>query len=66
MAMSRSFGATSLTTWSPMRSATGDVLEPGDHPQRGGLAATGWADEDEELAVVDLEAQVVDRLKTVS
>ena len=36
----------------------GDVLEPGDHPQRGRLAATGRADEDDELAVGDLEVEL--------
>ena len=37
-----------------------DVLEAGEHPQRGGLAAAGRADEDEELAVADLEVELVD------
>ena len=37
-----------------------DPLQPGDHPQRGRLAAAGRADEDEELAVRDLELEVVD------
>ncbi len=45
----------------PQRAA-GDVLEPGDHPQAGRLAAARRADEDHELAVADLEVQVVDRL----
>ena len=31
--------------------AAGDVVEAGDHPQQGRLAATGRADEDDELAV---------------
>ena len=35
--------------------AVSDVLEAGDHPQRGGLAATRRADQDHELAVRDLE-----------
>ena len=61
MAMSRSFGATSLTTRSPIRSvAVGDLLEPGDHAQAGRLAAAGRPDQDQELAVLDLEVQVVD------
>ena len=38
--------------------ALGDVLEPGDHAQGGGLAAAGGADEDHELAVLDLQAHV--------
>ena len=35
------------------------LLQAGEHPQRGRLAATGWADEDEELAVGDLHREVV-------
>ena len=34
--------------------AVGDVLEAGDHPKQGGLAAAGRADENQELAVVDV------------
>ena len=45
--------------------AVGDVLEPGDHPQRGRLAAARRADEDDELAVLDLEAHVLDGLEAV-
>ena len=37
-----------------------DLLEPGDAAQRGRLAAARRSDEDEELAVLDLEIQVVD------
>ena len=33
--------------------ALGDLLEPGDHPQRGRLAAAGRADEHHELPVAD-------------
>ncbi|GMA87618.1 hypothetical protein GCM10025868_28680 [Angustibacter aerolatus] len=36
-----------------------DVLETREHPQGGGLAAAGGADEDEELAVLDLEVEGV-------
>ena len=32
-----------------------DLLQPGEHPQGGGLAASGRADEDHELAVADLQ-----------
>jgi hypothetical protein len=39
--------------------AFGDVLEPRDHPQRGRLAAARRADEHDELAVADLEREVV-------
>ena len=41
--------------------AGGDLLEPGDHPQQGGLAAARRADEHEELAVGDLEVHVANR-----
>ena len=40
--------------------ALGDLLEAGDHPQAGGLAAAGRADQDHELAVLDLEVEVLD------
>src|SRR5690606_22855334 len=38
----------------------GDVLEAGDHPQRGRLAAARGADQDHELAVADLQVHVLD------
>ena len=38
-----------------------DLLEPREHPQGRGLAAPGRADEDHELAVVDLEVDAGDR-----
>ena len=64
--MSRSFGGRSLTTSSPIRIVpVGDVLEPGDHPQRRRLAAARRADEDDELAVRDLEVEVADRARPV-
>ncbi len=37
-----------------------DLFEAGEHAQGRGLAATGRTDEDEELAVTDLEVQLVD------
>ena len=40
--------------------AARDVLEAGQHPQRRALAAARRADEHEELAVGDLEREVVD------
>ena len=40
--------------------AARDLLESGEHPQRGRLAAARRADEDEELAVGDVDAEVVD------
>ena len=40
--------------------AAGDFLQPGDHPQRGGLPAAGRSDEDDEFLIVDLEVGVID------
>jgi hypothetical protein len=40
--------------------AAGDFLEAGDHPQEGRLPAPGGPDEDEELAVFDLQGDIVD------
>ena len=45
--------------------ASGDLLEPGEHPQRRRLAAARWADEDHELAIGDLEIEGVDSLRPV-
>src|SRR5262249_4626182 len=42
--------------------AARDLLEPGDHPQQGRLAAAGGADEDAELAVLDLQIDALDDL----
>ncbi|MNT16253.1 hypothetical protein D3C72_1513440 [compost metagenome] len=39
--------------------AFGDVLEPGDHAQQRGLAAAGGADEHDELAVPDVDIDVM-------
>ena len=60
--MSRSFGGRcgDVAVADADRAAV-DVLEAGEHAQRGGLAAAGGADEDEELAVADLEVELVDR-----
>lgn len=38
-----------------------DVLQAGEHPQRGGLTATGGADEHEKLAVGDVQVEFVHR-----
>ena len=38
-----------------------DVLQPGQHPQRGALARSGRADQHDELAVGDVEVERVDR-----
>jgi hypothetical protein len=40
--------------------ATGGLFEAGDHAQRSGFAATGGANEDEELAIDYVEADGVD------
>ena len=45
--------------------ALGDLLEAGDHAQRRRLAAAGRADEDHELAVLDLEVEVVHGARAV-
>jgi hypothetical protein len=39
--------------------ARGRLLEPGDHAQRGGLAAAAGAEQGEELALCDVEIEVV-------
>ena len=64
--MSRSFGRLVVDDLAAdLQLAVGDVLEPGDHPQRGRLPAARRADEDHELAVGDLEVQVLDGLEAV-
>ena len=45
--------------------ALADLLEAGDHAKRGRLAAARRADEDHELAVVDLEVQTAHRSRSV-
>ena len=40
----------------------GDVLQPCDHPQQSGFAATGRADEDDELPFLDGEVDVAQRV----
>jgi hypothetical protein len=41
--------------------AGADLLEAGDHPKAGRLATAGRADQDHELAVLDLEVEVLHR-----
>ena len=63
MAMSRYFGSTSVTSRSPiaMRPEVTE-FEARHHPERRGLAAARGAEQDEELAVVDLEVETLDHL----
>jgi len=42
--------------------AAGDFLEARDHPQGGGFAAAGGADEDHEFAVADFQVDAMDNL----
>ena len=43
--------------------ARGDVFEAGEHPQQGRLAATGGADEHDELAILDRNRHAVQNFK---
>ena len=63
----RLIGAAARSTSSPLSSIRPSVglLEAPDHPQRGGLAAAARAEEAEELAVADLEVDVVNGEKGV-
>ena len=45
--------------------STADLLEPGEHAQRRRLAAPGGADEHHQLAVADLQVEIVDGLGAV-
>ena len=66
MAMSRSFGGTSLTIVAADEDvAAGDVLEARDHAQRRRLAAARRADEHHELVVGDLEVDAAHRLDLI-
>ena len=40
--------------------AAADILQPRDQPQQRGLAATRRTDEDDELAVADVEVHILD------
>ena len=66
MAMSRSLGSTSLTTRSPMRiSPPVIVSSPAIMRRAVDLAAARRPDEHQELAVGDLQVEVVDGLEAV-
>jgi hypothetical protein len=41
-----------------LQRAAGDLLQPRDHPQKRGLAAARGADEDDQLALFDVEVDV--------
>ncbi|HWJ32189.1 MAG TPA: hypothetical protein VNR59_07600 [Gaiellaceae bacterium] len=45
--------------------AAADLLEPGDHAERARLAAAGRSDEDDELAVGDVEVELVHGARAV-
>ena len=48
-----------------LHGAVGDVLQTRDHAQGGGLAAAGGTDQNDQLAVLDVEIEVEDRLHVV-
>ncbi len=61
--MSRSFGReVHHVLAADGQGAAADLLEPRDHPQCRRLPASRRADEDQELAVVDRQAEILDRL----
>jgi hypothetical protein len=63
MAMSRSFGCKFVDAVAGNADlAFRDLFEAGDHPEQGGLAAAGRADEHDELAVLDLQLDVLQDL----
>ena len=64
--MFRSFGGTRLTTRaSILICPASDLLETGEAPERRGLPAAGRPNENQELAVLDQEIEVVDGDRTV-
>ena len=63
MAILRSAGGISLTRTPPIFNSPAVTLSrPGDQAEQRGLAAAGRADEDDELAVLDLEVDAVEHL----
>ena len=66
MAMSRSLGGTSFTSRPPMWiSPSVGVVQPGDHVEQRRLAAARGADQDQELAGVDLDVDALEDLDAV-
>ena len=45
--------------------AGGDILQACDHAQGGGLAAAGGTDQDDQLAVLDVQIEVIDCLNVI-
>ena len=45
--------------------AAGNVLQPGDHPQRRGLSAAGGPDKNDKLTLIDFQVEIVHRVETV-
>ncbi len=45
--------------------ALADVLQTGDHAQRGGFAAARGADEDDKFALLDFQVEIVHRVEAV-
>ena len=43
----------------------GDILQTGDHPQRGGLAAAGGSHQYDQLAVLHIQVEVENRLNLI-
>ena len=45
--------------------AAGNVLQPGDHPQRRGFSAAGRPDKHHKLTLFDLQAEIMHRMETI-
>ena len=61
MAMPRSFGSSQVTLRSPIQIwPVVDVEQAGDGVEQGGLAAARGAEQDQELALLDLEREAVE------
>ncbi len=62
------FGARHLPQVAPVEGdlALGGLLEPGEHPGQGGLAAAGLADQAHDLAALDLQRGVGERVDRVA